>query len=195
KESLQLFDDLLPLFPITPRGGKPGYWFHNPGYFNAIRCDSAVTKCPLDEVGSFFGTKVFFLDNVLKFHVLLTNNELPPFFLNLTTSRNRVDESLDEVALVTQAWAGINGTGNLCTDFFIFTVTARLTVFFNQHEDVVNVNLSLFDQLDLKYHIIVDGFLICNPIVFELCIILEVDAAVVLVLALAKDFITSELIE
>ena len=35
-----------------------------------------------------------------------------------------------------------------------------LLVLLNQHEDVVHVDLNLFDQLDLKHHIVVDDFLL-----------------------------------
>ena len=50
----------------------------------------------------------------------------------------------------------------------------------DQHQDVVDVHLNLFDQLDLEDEVLVDGFLVSGVVLAHLLVEVQVGAAVVL---------------
>ena len=74
-------------------------------------------------------------------------------------------------------------------------VALGLAVLLDEHQDVVDVDLDLLDQLDLEDDVVVDRLLLSRCILAELGVEVEVDAAVVLALAFGQDLVAGELVE
>ena len=68
-------------------------------------------------------------------------------------------------------------------------------VLHDQHQDIINVDLHLPDELDLEGNIIVDVFFV--PIRFRAVrlIKVEIDALIILKIPLRQDFIASKLVK
>ena len=102
---------------------------------------------------------------------------------------------LDEVLLVAQARAGVDGARISCADLLVVAVAALRRGTSDEHEDVVDVDLDLLDQLDLEDDVVVDRLLLGVLVLAELGVEVEVDAAVVLALPLGEDLVAGELVE
>ena len=71
-----------------------------------------------------------------------------------------VNKLFDEVFLLRRLWAGIDrtidgGPGSLLSS----PVPFFFQVSFDQHQDVVDVDFDLLDELDLEHHVVVDRLL------------------------------------
>ena len=113
----------------------------------------------------------------------------------MPVNRNRVDEGLDEVPLVTQRRAGVDRPGDLGADLFVVAVAVLVPILLHQHEDVIDIDLHLFDEFDLEDHVVVDDFLLGLLALTELGVEVEVEAAVVLSLAFTQDLVAGEVVE
>ena len=95
-------------------------------------------------------TQVLSFDDLLEFSFALGRNVCPPLVIDLAGSRDGIDEVLDEVLFVSQAPAGVDRARNLGTDLLIFAIAVGFAPLLDEHEDVVDVDLDLLDQLDFK---------------------------------------------
>ena len=106
-----------------------------------------------------------------------------------------VDEVLDEVPLVAQARAGVDRAADLGADLLVVAVAMLVAVLLHEHQDVVDVDLDLLDELDLEDDVVDDRLLLGRRVLAVLGVEVEVDAAVVLVLAVGQQLVAGELIE
>ena len=60
-------------------------------------------------------------------------------------------------------------------------------VLLDQHQDVIDVDLDLLDQLDLEDQVVVDDLLVGVLVLAELGVEVEVDASVVLALPVGEE--------
>lgn len=118
-----------------------------------------------------------------------------PLSIHLALGGHGVHELLDEVLLVAQARAGIDRALDIGADLLVLARAFLLQVLLHQHQDVIDVDLDLFDQLDLEHHVVVDAFLLRLRYGAEFGVQIQVDTLVVLKIALAEDFIASEVVE
>ena len=77
-------------------------------------------------------------------------------------------EVLDEVALAAEGRARVDRAGDLGTDFFVVAVALLGAELLDEHEDVVDVDLDLLDELDLEHDVLVDDFSVAVTIAREL---------------------------
>lgn len=155
----------------------------------------AVAEGVLDELLSGLRLEVLIRDDPGELGLALGLDEGHPFVVDVPVNRNRVDEGLDEVPLVTQRRAGVDRPGDLGADLFVVAVAVLVPVLLHQHEDVIDVDFHLFDEFDLEENVVVDYFLLGVLALTELGVEVEVDAAVVLPLAFAEDLVPGEVVE
>jgi hypothetical protein len=127
------------------------------------------------------GAQPFPGDDRLEFGVAAGAHEGEPLLVDRPVCRQGIDEVLDEVALVPQGRAGIDGPGDLGANLLVVAVSPLVAVPLDEHEDVVDVDLDLLDELDLEDDVVVDRLLVAVAVLAELGVEVEVDAAVVLV--------------
>lgn len=72
----------------------------------------------------------------------------------------------------------------------IFARAFLLQVLLDQHQDVIDVDFGLLGQLDLGYHIVVDRLLVRIRRIAEFGVEIQIQALVILGLALAEDFVS-----
>ena len=122
-------------------------------------------------------------------------DERSPLVVDLAVGGDRVDEVLDEVLLVAQRRAGVDRAGDLGADLLVVAVAVLVAVLLDEHQDVVDVDLDLLDQLDLEDDVVVDRLLVGVLVLAELGVQVEVDAAVVLALPVGEDLVAGEVVE
>ena len=137
---------------------------------------------------------VLLAHDALKLLALLCVHVFLPFVGNLAIRSQTLDESVDEVFLVSQVWAGVDCLVDLDSQLGdVGTVALHLL---HEEEDVVDVHLHLLHQLHLKLDVVVDVGLVA-----ALCVLLcpvsqrEVDARIVLQVSLAEGVLLGKLVE
>ena len=83
-----------------------------------------------------------------------------PHGVDLVVDGHRIHERLNQFALISQAGGGVQCMRDLCTDLFVFTVVVLFWVVLDQHQDVVDVDLNLLDEFQLKDQVVLNGFLV-----------------------------------
>lgn len=86
--------------------------------------------------------------------------KLFPLRVDLAVDGRRIHERLNPVALISQAEGCVQCMRDLCTDLFVFVVAALFSVVLDQHQDVVDVDLNLLDEFQLKDQVVLNGFLV-----------------------------------
>ena len=175
--------------------GESGCRWQDGGDGGAAGLQGAVAKSVADEPLGGFGFEVFLVDDGVKLLLTSGGDEPLPFLVDRVGQGYRVDEGLDQVLLVAQCGAGIHRPADLGADLPVLAVAVLLPVSLDEHEDVVDVDLDLLDELDLEGHVIVDAFLVPVPGLPELGVQVEVHAAVVLAVAFREDLVSRVLVE
>ena len=88
------------------------------------------------------------------------------------------NEPVDQLFLAAQLGTRPNDTVNHADDALIRAV--RRVVLLHEHEDVVDVNVHLTDELQLEHDIVVDVLLLGIPLPRQQTVYIEIDALVVL---------------
>ena len=174
---------------------EPGYgWedFHDGG---AAGAEVSVLESSVDELASLLRFQSLSGDDVAEFGLLAMGYVGSPFLFDRAVQTDGVHKVLNQVLLGSQAWAGVHGPADLSADFFVVTVAPLVTVLLDQHEDVVHVDLDLFDQFDLKDHIVVYVFFFRLASPAELVVQVQIDTAVVLALAVREQLTSGEFIK
>ena len=116
-----------------------------------------------------------------------------PIAVNIRCSVDGVDKAVDQGLFAAQLDAGINRPVDASQNAFVLAV--RFMVLHDQHQDIINVDLHLPDELDLEGNIIVDVFFV--PIRFRAIrlIKIEIHALVILKIPLRQDFIACKLVK
>ena len=104
-----------------------------------------------------------------------------------------LNKAVDQIFLAAQLDAGVNRPVDGSKDAFILAV--RFMVLHDKHQNVVDVDLHLPDELDLEGNIIVDVFFV--PIRFRAVrlIKVEIDALVILKIPLRKNLVSGKLVK
>jgi hypothetical protein len=152
--------------------------------------DAAIAESIVDEGARGFGVEVFFRDDAFQLLGLLrSQHEGLPLRVHLGLGSHRIHELLDQVLLVAQAGAGIDGALDGGADFLVVARAFLLQVLLDQQQDVIDVDFDLLDEFDLEHHVVVDRLLLGLRRAAEFGVQVQVQALVILKLALAEDFV------
>ena len=100
---------------------------------------------------------------------------------------------MDQVLFAAQLDAGVNRPADGSQDAFVLAV--RFMVLHDKHQNVVDVDLHLPDELDLEGNIIADVFFVSIRFRAVRLIKVEIDALVILKIPLRKNFIACKLVK
>ena len=120
----------------------------------AGRFERTVAERIGDEALRLRGLQLFFRDDLLQLLLLLLLHIALPITVNIRCSVDGVDKAVDQIFFAAQLDAGVNRPVDGSQDAFVLAV--RFMVLHDQHQNVVNVDLHLPDELDLEGNIIVD---------------------------------------
>ena len=129
----------------------------------AGRFERTVAERVGDKALRFCGLQLFFRDDLLQLLLFLLLHITLPVAVNIRCGVDGVDKAVDQIFFAAQLDAGINGPVDGSKDAFILAVL--FMVLHDEHQNVVNVDLHLPDELDLEGNIIVDVFFV--PIRFR----------------------------
>ena len=137
--------------------------------------------------------QLFFCDDLLQLLLFLLLHITLPVAVNIRCGVDGVDKAVDQVLFAAQLDAGVNRPVDGSQDALVLAV--RFMVLHDKHQNVVDVDLHLPDELDLKGNIVVDVFFV--PIRFRAVrlIKVEIDALVILKIPLRQDFIACKLVK
>ena len=159
----------------------------------AGRFERTVAERVGDEALRFCGLQLFFCDDLLQLLLLLLLHITLPIAVNIRCGVDGVDKAVDQALFAAQLDAGIDRPVDGSQDAFVLAV--RFMVLHDQHQNVVNVDLHLPDELDLEGNIVVDILFV--PIRFRAIrlIKIEIHALVILKISLRQDFIACKLVK
>jgi SpoVK/Ycf46/Vps4 family AAA+-type ATPase len=195
KELAELGQNDLLLFPVATPCREARGWRQDLRNGGTSGLNRAIEERRLDEGAGLLGPQALDRDDPVEFGFAPDRHESVPLLIDGTAGGHGADEVLDEVFLVTQGGAGVDGPGDRAAEFPVVPVAAFFPVLLHEHEDVVDVDLDLLDELNLEDHVLVDRLLLCFGFPAKLCVEVEVDAAVVLGLPLRQDLVAGELVE
>ena len=117
------------------------------------------------------GLQLFLRDDLLQLLLFLLLHIALPITVNIRCSVDGVDKAVDQVLFAAQLDAGVNRPVDGSQDAFVLAV--RFMVLHDKHQNVVDVDLHLPDELDLEGNIIVDVFFV--PIRFRAIRLIKIE--------------------
>ena len=159
----------------------------------AGRFERAVAERIGNKALRFCGLQLFFRDDLFQLLLFLLLHIALPVAVNVRCGVDRTNKAVDQVLFAAQLDAGIDRPVDGSEDAFVLAV--RFVVLHNQHQDIINVDLHLPDELDLEGNIIVDVFFV--PIRFRAIrlIKIEIHALVILKIPLREKFVPGKLVK
>ena len=141
----------------------------------------------------FCGLQLFFRDDLFQLLLFLLLHIALPVAVNVRCGVDRTNKAVDQVLFAAQLDAGIDRPVDGSKNALVLSV--RFMVPHDQHQDIINVDLHLPDELDLEGNIIVDILFV--PIRFrEIRLIkLEIHALIILKIPLREKFVPGKLIK
>ena len=197
EERREFVEHGLLLERVVAAGREPGDGRQDLGDRGAGGGDGAVAEGVGDEGAGLVGLEALRDDERVELLGLLRVDEAAPVLAGVAGDVDRVDEGQDEVALVAQGDAGVDGALDVHQrgHLDVGAVAAGLAPLLDEQQDVVDVDLDLLDELDLEDDVVVDRLLLGRVLAAELGVQVEVDAAVVLEVALGQDLVAGEVVE
>ena len=159
----------------------------------AGRFERTVAERVGDEALRFCGLQLFFCDDLLQLLLFLLLYITLPVAVNIRCSVDRTNKAVDQIFFAAQLDAGIDRPVDGSKDAFILAV--RFMVLHDQHQDIINVDLHLPDELDLEGNIIVDVFFVSIRFRAVRLIKVEIDALVILKIPLRKNLMPDKLVK
>ena len=117
------------------------------------------------------GLQLFLRDDLLQLLLFLLLHIALPITVNIRCSVDGVDKAVDQVLFAAQLDAGVNRPVDGSQDALVLAV--RFMVLHDKHQNVVDVDLHLPDELDLEGNIIVDVFFV--PIRFRAIRLIKIE--------------------
>ena len=192
KELRKPLDDRFLLFRAVA-AAKAGDGREDLVNIRAGRFERTVAERVGDEALRFCGLQLFFRDDLLQLLLFLLLHITLPVAVNIRCGVDGVDKAMDQVLFAAQLDAGVNRPVDGPQDALVLAV--RFMVLHNQHQNVVDVDLHLPDELDLEGNIIVDVFFVPIRLRAVRLIKVEIDALVILKIPLRQDFIACKLVK
>ena len=139
------------------------------------------------------GLQLFFCDDLLQLLLFLLLHITLPVAVNIRCGVDRTNKAVDQIFLAAQLDAGVNRPVDGSQDAFVLAV--RFMVLHDKHQNVVDVDLHLPDELDLEGNIIVDVFFVSIRFRAVRLIKVEIDALVILKIPLRKNLMPDKLVK
>ena len=114
----------------------------------AGRFERTVAERVGDEALRLRRLQLFFRDDLFQLRLPLLLHIALPVAVNIRRGVDGVDKAVDQIFFAAQLDAGIDRPINGSQDAFVLAV--RFMVLHNQHQNVVDVDLHLPDELDLE---------------------------------------------
>ena len=192
KELCKPLDDCFLLFRAVA-AAEAGDGWEDLVNIRAGRFERTVAERVGDEALRFCGLQLFFCDDLLQLLLFLLLHITLPVAVNIRCSVDRTNKAVDQVLFAAQLDAGVNRPADGSQDAFVLAV--RFMVLHDKHQNVVDVDLHLPDELDLEGNIVV--YILFVAIRFRtVCLIkVEIDALVILKIPLRQDFIACKLVK
>ena len=159
----------------------------------AGRFERAVAERIGNKALRFCGLQLFFCDDLLQLLLFLLLHIALPVAVNIRCSVDGVDKAVDQIFLAAQLDAGVNRPVDGSQDALVFAV--RFMVLHDKHQNVVDVDLHLPDELDLEGNIIVDVFFVSIRFRAIRLIKIEIHTLIILKIPLRQDFIACKLVK
>ena len=141
----------------------------------------------------FGGFQLLFRDDLFQLLLLLLLHITLPIAVNIRCSVDGVDKAVDQVLFAAQLDAGVNRPLNGSQDALVLAV--RLVVLHDKHQNVVDVDLHLPDELDLEGNIIVDVFFVSIRFRAIRLIKIEIHALIILKIPLREKLMPGKLVK
>ena len=185
-------DDRFLLFRAVA-AAKAGDGWEDLVNIRAGRFERTVAERVGDEALRFCGLQLFFCDDLLQLLLLLLLHITLPVAVNIRCGVDRTNKAVNQVFFAAQLDAGIDRPVDGSQDALVLAV--RFMVLHDKHQNVVNVDLHLPDELDLEGNIIVDILFV--PVCFRAIrlIKVEIHALVILKIPLRQDFSACKLVK
>ncbi len=104
-----------------------------------------------------------------------------------------LDEVFNELFLTAEVDAGADGLVNRNQDALVYAVCFMVLSY--EHEDIVDVDFNLPNQLDFKDNVFIDFFLLGILFLGELLVQVNINALVVLKIAAGQNFVAQKIVE
>ena len=147
KELRQPLNDCFLLFRAIT-AAEAGDGRENLVNIRAGRFERAVAERIGDEALRLRGLQLFFRDDLFQLLLFLLLHITLPIAVNIRCGVDGVDKAVDQVLFAAQLDAGVDGPVDGSQDALVLAV--RFMVLHNQHQNVVDVDLHLPDELDLE---------------------------------------------
>lgn len=157
KELREPLDDRFLLF-CAVAAAKAGDGRQDLVDIRAGRFERTVAESIGNKALRFGGLQLFFRDDLLQLLLFLLLHIALPIAVNIRCGVDRTNKAVDQIFFAAQLNAGVNRPVDGSEDAFVLAV--RFMVLHDQHQNVVNVDLHLPDELDLEGNIIVDVFFV-----------------------------------
>ena len=159
----------------------------------AGRFERTVAERVGDEALRFCGLQLFFCDDLLQLLLFLLLHITLPVAVNIRCSVDRTNKAVDQVLFAAQLDAGVNRPADGSQDAFVLAV--RFMVLHDKHQNVVDVDLHLPDELDLEGNIIVDVFFVSIRFRAIRLIKIEIHALIILKIPLREKLMPGKLVK
>ena len=160
-------------------------------------CAGRFERTVAERIGNkalrFCRLQLFFRDDLLQLLLFLLLHITLPVAVNIRCSVDGVDKAVDQIFLAAQLDAGVNRPVDGSKDAFILAV--RFMVLHDKHQNVVNVDLHLPDELDLEGNIIVDILFVSVRFWAVRLIEIEIHTVVILKIPLRKKLMPGKLVK
>ena len=141
----------------------------------------------------FCGLQLFFRDDLLQLLLFLLLHIALPVAVNIRCGVDGVDKAVDQIFFAAQLDAGIDRPVDGSQDALVFAV--RFMVLHDKHQNVVNVDLHLPDELDLEGNIIVDILFVSVRFWAVRLIEIEIHALIILKIPLREKLMPGKLVK
>lgn len=159
----------------------------------AGRFERAVAERVGDEALRFGGFQLLFRDDLLQLLLLLLLHITLPIAVNVRCGVDRTNKAVDQIFFAAQLNTRIDGPVDGSQDALVFAV--RFMVLHDKHQNVVNVDLHLPDELDLEGNIIVDILFVSVRFWAVRLIEIEIHALIILKIPLREKLMPGKLVK
>lgn len=159
----------------------------------AGRFERAVAERIGNKALRFCGLQLFFRDDLFQLLLFLLLHIALPVAVNVRCGVDRTNKAVDQVLFAAQLDAGIDRPVDGSQDAFVLAV--RFMVLHDKHQNVVNVDLHLPDELDLEGNIIVDILFVSVRFWAVRLIEIEIHALIILKIPLREKLMPGKLVK
>ena len=160
-------------------------------------CAGRFERTVAERIGNkalrFCRLQLFFRDDLLQLLLFLLLHITLPVAVNIRCSVDGVDKAVDQIFLAAQLDAGVNRPVDGSQDAFVLAV--RFMVLHDKHQNVVNVDLHLPDELDLEGNIVVDILFVSVRFWAVRLIEIEIHALIILKIPLREKLMPGKLVK